>query len=181
MSDIRTDDLRFNDDETQSFLIQFIGVPLSDQDLVFFEDKVEGWIAGIQMAALVMQSKNLSRSSSELHNFISAFKGSQRYILDYLIEEVLNRQPEEIQSFLMRTSILERLCFQLCDSVLEADGFDENRQMDRYELIERTSSQQILESLERSNLFLIPLHLFESHRLLLIWIRLAYIPAPAIR
>lgn len=157
LSDIRTDDLRFTSNETQSFLTQVIGVPLSNRDLVFFEDKVEGWIVGIQMASLVMQSNTLSRSSSELHNFIHAFNGSQRYILDYLIEEVLNRQPDEIRSFLMRTSILEKLCFQLCDSLLAPDRLDESQQIDKHELTERTSSQQILESLERSNLFLIPL------------------------
>ncbi len=156
LGDIRTDDLRFTFDETQVFLTQVIGLPLSEQDMVFFENKVEGWIAGIQMAALVMQSNNPSQSSSDLHSFIRSFKGSQRFILDYLVEEVLNRQPEEIRGFLLRTSILEKLCFQLCDCLLAGDGSEE-QQIDHPELVEKKSSQHILELLERSNLFLIPL------------------------
>lgn len=153
LGDIRTDDLRFTNEETKMFLTQAIGFPLSAQDIVFFENKVEGWIAGIQMAALVMQSATLSQSSSELHSFIRAFKGSQRHILDYLIEEVLNRQPEDIRTFLLQTSILDKLSFSLCDDLLT----DDHQPLPVSESPGRKSSQQILEFLERSNLFLIPL------------------------
>ena len=157
LNDIRTDDLRFTYDETQLFLTRIIGSPLSARDMVFFENKVEGWIAGIQLASLVMRSNDLAQSSSEMHGFIRAFRGSQRHILDYLIEEVLNRQTEEIRKFLLRTSILEKLCFQLCDCLLAGEGFEDHQQIDELVLGEKSSSQQVLEFLERSNLFLLPL------------------------
>jgi LuxR family maltose regulon positive regulatory protein len=157
LGDIRTDDLRFTREEEQSFLAQVIGSPLSPQDMEYLDHKIEGWIAGIQMASLALQSNQLSQSSSDVHNFIRAFKGSQRYILDYLSEEILNRQPEQIRTFLLRTSILEKICFQLCDSLLASDHLDEYQQLDQLEPVDSLSNQQILEHLERSNLFLIPL------------------------
>lgn len=157
LGDIRTDDLRFNSEETRQLITQAIGFPLSSQDEVYFENKVEGWIAGIQMAALVMQSPNQSQSSSRVHSFIQAFKSSQRHILDYLIEEVLNRQTEEIRSFLIHTSILDKLCFQLCDSLLTEEEEEKLGPPRDLHAAARISSQQILESLEKSNLFLIPL------------------------
>jgi len=154
---IRTDDLRFTLEEEGSFLAQVIGAPLSPQDIEYLDHKIEGWIAGIQMASLAMQSYQVSQPSSDLHRFIQAFKGSQRYILDYLIEEVLNQQPGQIRTFLLRTSILEKMCFQLCDSLFAGDPAGENQQSEQHEPAESLSSQQILEHLERSNLFLIPL------------------------
>lgn len=154
---IRTDDLRFSREEEGSFLAQVIGSPLSPQDMEYLDHKIEGWIAGIQMASLAMQSHQLSQSSSDLHRFVRAFKGSQRYILDYLIEEVLNQQPEQIRTFLLRTSILEKMCFQLCDSLFAGEPVGEYQQTDQQEPVVSLSNQQILEHLERSNLFLIPL------------------------
>jgi len=157
LGDVRTDDLRFTEEEAQSFLTKVIGFPISTQDLSYLDTKVEGWIAGIQMAALAMQSNKFSQSSSELQGFFRAFKASQRYVLDYLIEEVLNHQPQVIRSFLMRTSILEKICCQLCDSLLEESVSDSFHPPDRSLLPERPANQEILEYLERSNLFLIPL------------------------
>jgi LuxR family maltose regulon positive regulatory protein len=160
LSDIRTNDLRFTSDETQLFLTQAIGFPLSAQDMVSFEDKVEGWIAGIQLAALAIQSSQLSQSSSELRNFIRSFKGSHRYILDYLIEEVLNHQPEELRMFLLKTSVLDSMCASLCDSILVYDEGTKPEGDHRENSLESISSRPsaaILEYLDRANLFLVPL------------------------
>lgn len=132
--EIRTENLRFTVDEANSFMNIVMGLRLSKEDISTLNAGTEGWIVGLQMAALSMQG------ITDCSAFIQAFSGSNRYILEYLIEEVLDRQPESLQAFLLRTSILDRLCGPLCDSVLaEAD------------------SQAILEQLDQSNLFLTPL------------------------
>ena len=110
--EIRADDLRFTADETAAFLNQVMELNLSAEDVVTLEACTEGWIAGLQMAALSM------RGRQDSSRFIQSFSGSHRYVLDYLAEEVLNRQPENVQTFLLQTSILERLCGPLCDEVI---------------------------------------------------------------
>lgn len=134
LSEIRADDLRFTPDEAGQFLAQMLGVRLSADQIAHLDARTEGWIAGLQLAALAMKGR------TELSGFISAFTGSHRYILDYLTEEVLNQQPDDIQQFLLQTSVLDRLNGALCDAVTG-----------------RNDSQYLLEGVERGNLFLIAL------------------------
>lgn len=134
--EIRADDLRFTPEEAAVFLNQLMGLNLSAQDIRSLDSRVEGWITGLQLAGLSMRG----RDDAFQHDFVSALTGNQRYILDYLTEEVLRREPEHIQTFLLRTSILYRLTAPLCDAVTE-----------------RAESQEALESLERANLFIVPL------------------------
>jgi LuxR family maltose regulon positive regulatory protein len=136
LTELRAADLRFTFDEAAEFLNQGMGLSLPPDGIAALEARTEGWIAGLQLAALSMQGQPDSAS------FIQSFTGSHRFIMDYLVEEVLQRQPEPIQHFLLHTSILDRLCGPLCDAVL---------------LDPSLSSQRTLEYLERANLFLIPL------------------------
>src|SRR6185503_5187011 len=106
--ELRASDLRFTPSEAAEFLNQVMDLHLSTEDIAALEDRTEGWIAGLQLAALSM------RDNQDVHRFIQAFAGDNRYIVDYLIEEVLQRQPEEVRSFLLRTSILDRLNGSLC-------------------------------------------------------------------
>ena len=137
--DIRADQLRFTHDETAAFLNDVMGLMLSADDLSAIEKRTEGWIAGLQLAALSMQS------SKDIHGFVSAFTGSHHYVMDYLVEEVLKSQPEKLGAFLLQTSILDNMCAPLCESVLDVRS--ENP----------VDGQAMLESLERMNLFVIPL------------------------
>jgi LuxR family maltose regulon positive regulatory protein len=146
MLELRTQDLRFTSSEATEFLNQVMRLELSLEDIEALQARTEGWVAGLQMAALSLKGHE---NASE---FIRAFSGSHRYVLDYLVEEVLNRQPIKVRSFLLRTSVLDRMCFQLCDSLITEDNTEESQQRD-----EVLPNQQILEYLERSNLFLIPL------------------------
>jgi LuxR family maltose regulon positive regulatory protein len=139
--EIRADDLRFTPDETAAFLNQVMGLNLSAQDIATLETRTEGWIAGLQMAALAMKPfAAQGLPAGRVSHFIQAFSGSHHYILDYLAEEILNRQPENVQMFLLHTSILERLTGPLCDRVAG-----------------QTDGQAMLERLEKANLFLVPL------------------------
>jgi LuxR family maltose regulon positive regulatory protein len=140
--EIRPDALRFTAEEAAHFLNEVMHLDLPARQIEMHEARTEGWIAGLQLAALSMQT------SADGEAFAAAFSGSQRYILDYLVEEVLDRQPEDVQAFLLRTSVLERLCAPLCDAVL---GPDEAT------AIGAGSSSSFLDRIERSNLFLIPL------------------------
>jgi LuxR family maltose regulon positive regulatory protein len=133
--EIRTEDLRFTFDETSAFMNTVMELPLSEENISTLNGRTEGWIVGLQMAALSMQGM------TDYSAFIQDFGGSHRYILEYLIEEVLNRQPEKLQAFLLQTSVLDQLCAPLCDAVLA----------------EEYNSQAILEYLDRSNLFFTPL------------------------
>jgi LuxR family maltose regulon positive regulatory protein len=108
--EIRTNDLRFNPAETAAFLNNAMGLDLSPEDLATLGARTEGWIAGLQLAALSMQGR-------DARSFVEAFSGSHRFILDYLVEEVLNRQSTGLQQFLLQTSILDRLTASLCDAV----------------------------------------------------------------
>ena len=111
LTELRAADLRFTPAEAAEFLNQVMGLNLSAEDIAALEARTEGWIAGLQLAALSMQGHQ------DVHGFIQAFAGDHRYIVDYLVEEVLQRQPEPIRSFLLQTSILDRLNGPLCDAV----------------------------------------------------------------
>lgn len=156
-------DLRFTSAEAAEFLNQVMGLNLSKTDIETLEARTEGWIAGLQLAALSMQG----RDAQDIPGFLASFSGSHPYILDYLAEEVLQRQPEPIQTFLLQTSILDRLCGPLCDAVLSrgaapTGGFARG-QGGRGEftsappLHHSPAAPDILEYLEQSNLFIVPL------------------------
>ncbi len=134
LTELRAADLRFTPEEAAEFLDRMMGLNLSDADIAALEARTEGWIAGLQLAALSMQGR------SDTSGFIQAFTGSHRFVLDYLAEEVLERQPKRVRNFLLQTAILERLSGSLCDAVTAEEG-----------------GREMLEALERNNLFLIPL------------------------
>lgn len=134
LTEIRAADLRFTLTEVAEFLNQAMGLDLSAEDVAALDKRTEGWIAGLQLAALSMKVQE------DIHGFIQAFAGDHRYIVDYLVEEVLRRQPEPVRNFLLQTSILDRLSGPLCDAVTA-----------------QTGSKARLEQLQRGNLFLIPL------------------------
>jgi LuxR family maltose regulon positive regulatory protein len=134
MLEIRTDDLRFTQDDTVSLLKELKTTGLSAGDIDALHERTEGWVVGLKMAALSI------RGQKDISGFITSFTGSQRYIMDYLLEEVLQKQAEETRDFLLKTSVLERLNAPLCDAVTGRKG-----------------SQDILLSLERDHLFIVPL------------------------
>jgi LuxR family maltose regulon positive regulatory protein len=134
--ELREDDLRFTADEAAVFLSQALDLRCDANIISALEARTEGWIAGLQLAALSMKG----RSQESLGDFVAAFSGSHRHVIDYLADEVLAQQPEEIRAFLQQTSILDRLTAPLCDA-----------------LTGRDDSATILRQLEHSNLFLIPL------------------------
>lgn len=146
LTELRAADLRFSMEETTDFLNRIMGLNLEPAEMRALATRTEGWAAGLQMAAVSLQGR------ADLENFIKAFTGSNRYILDYLVEEVLGRQPQHVQSFLMKTSLLKRLNGELCDYLLE-----EEHQPDRIDHKLAWSGQEILEYLENSNLFIVPL------------------------
>ena len=132
--EIRAADLRFTPDEAAAYLNEVMGLDLAARDVAALEGRTEGWIAALQLAALSMQGRD------DVAGFIAGFAGDDRYIVDYLVEEVLHRQPEHVRSFLLQTSILGRLSGPLCDAVTGQDG-----------------GKATLEALDRGNLFLVPL------------------------
>ena len=134
LTEVRAADLRFTPDEAAQFLNQSMGLALSTEEIAALETRTEGWIAGLQMAALSIQGR------LDTAHFIQAFTGSHHFVLDYLAEEVLQRQPERVRIFLLQTSILDRLCGALCDAVTG-----------------RNDGRQMLETLDRTNLFVVPL------------------------
>ena len=147
MTEIREDDLRFSLDETDAFMDKVMGLTLSVENVTALETRTEGWIAGLQLAALSMQGL---RRSDEIADFVNRFTGSDRYIQDYLADEVLRQRPEGTEDFLLQTSILNRLSGPLCDAVRFAAT-------DGTAVTDQNSSQVILESLEAANLFIVPL------------------------
>jgi LuxR family transcriptional regulator, maltose regulon positive regulatory protein len=153
--ELHIDDLRFTPDEAACFLKEIMTLDLSATAISALETRTEGWIAGLQLAALSLQGV------TDRDQFIARFSGSNRYIVDYLVEEVLSQQSEEMQSFLLKTSILEQLCGALCDTVVRQTGDGEGGQIEARSLSTNHSqtihSQTILEQLEHANLFLIPL------------------------
>jgi LuxR family maltose regulon positive regulatory protein len=151
IAEIRADQLRFTRDEIDTFLSKIMTLELSIADITALQTRTEGWIAGVQLAALSMQS------CEDIHAFVTAFAGSHHYIIDYLTEEVLKRLPEKTSTFLLRTSILSRMCGPLCDTIVEPNPNDQ------------VNGQEILEQLERKNLFLVSLddkrHWYRYHHL----------------
>ncbi len=152
LTELRAADLRFTADESAEFLNEVMGLTLSATDIAALETRTEGWIAGLQLAALSI------RDRSDIAGFIRAFTGSHRFVIDYLVEEVLQRQPDDVRSFLFRTAILDRLSGPLCDAVTGQAGGDE-----------------MLEKLERENLFVAPL---DDHRR---WYRYHHLFADVLR
>lgn len=142
--EIRAEQLRFTPKEITQFFHQVLELEISGPDLSAIESRTEGWIAGLQLAGLAIKSTAASREDS-LHNFIASFAGSHAYIMDYLTEEVLRSQDDTMRSFLLQTSILERMCAPLCQAVIQTGKetfFD---------------GQAALEMIEKQHLFVIPL------------------------
>jgi LuxR family maltose regulon positive regulatory protein len=137
VNELRTVNLRFNQKEATAFLNQVMGLGLSVEDIAALEKRTEGWIVGLKLAAISLQEKE------DVSDFIRTFTGSHHHILEYLVEEVLSQQPPDIQSFLLQTSILERLTGLLCDAVCDCQP--------------DCNGQAMLERLEKSNLFILPL------------------------
>jgi len=143
VTELRSADLRFNLGETTDFLNNVMGLNLLGADLAALAERTEGWIAGLQLAALSMQGLD----ERERRDFVSAFTGSSRYVVDYLVDEVLAHRPRGTKEFLLQTSILERMSAPLCDAVRGVSADDAS--------VPR--SQSTLEQLEQANLFLVPL------------------------
>ncbi len=133
-AELRAADLRFTPAEAAQLMAASTGLDLPEDVVVALGERTEGWVAGLQLAALSLQGRR------DVEGFVAEFSGSHRYVLDYLTEEVLDRQPPDIRTFLLETSVLDRLSGALCDAVLD-----------------RRDSQLLLESVERANLFLLPL------------------------
>src|SRR5919199_1381917 len=131
--EIRAADLRFTSDEAGAYFNEVMAMDLAGGELAILEGRTEGWIAALQLAALSMQGRD------NVAEFIKGFAGDDRYIVDYLVEEVLQRQPQHVREFLLHTSVLNRLTGPLCDAVTELD-----------------EGKAVLEALERANLFLVP-------------------------
>ncbi|MEA2972991.1 MAG: hypothetical protein QOG82_1449 [Actinomycetota bacterium] len=144
--EIRAADLRFTTEEAAAYLSEAMGLDVTAADVAALEERTEGWIAALQLAALSMQGRD------DISGFIAQFAGDDRYVVDYLVGEVLQRQPDDIRRFLLRTSVLHRLNGALADAV--TDGF---------------GGRSMLEALDRANLFLIPLderrHWYRYHHL----------------
>jgi len=138
LTELRQQDLRFTAGEAAEFLNQVMGLNLATADVAALNSRAEGWVAGLQMAAVSLQHR------PDASQFIDAFTGSNRYILDYLLEEVLQKQPAAVQTFLRQTAVLDRLCAPLYDWLMA--GSDST-----------PAAQEILQYLERANLFIIPL------------------------
>ena len=132
--EVRAADLRFTQEETAAYLNEGMNLELTAADVAALEGRTEGWIAALQLAALSMQGRD------DVASFVAGFAGDDRYVIDYLAEEVLQRQDEQVQTFLIQTSILSRLTGPLCDAVTGQQG-----------------GKAMLETLDRGNLFLVPL------------------------
>ncbi len=156
MTEMGVNDLRFTFDEATTFLNQVMGLNLIREHIAALETRTEGWIAGLQLAALSMQGEH----PNHIQRFIETFTGSHRYVVDYLIDEVLKRRPPGTRSFLLQTSILDRLSGSLCDAVcgVSRGGAEQNSESTIREHIEFVDAgQATLERLEEANLFLVPL------------------------
>ena len=134
LTELRAADLRFTGDEASAFLNQTMALDLSPNDAMALERRTEGWITGLKLAALSM------KGGGDVRGFVDRFSGDNRYIADYLVEEVLRSEPEHVQRFLLRTAILERVSGPLGDAVLG-----------------ETRSQALIEDLERRSLFVVAL------------------------
>ena len=134
LNELRANDLSFTSEEAATFFARVMRLHLSAGDVAELEGRTEGWVAGLQLAALAM------RDHADVAGFIASFTGSNRHVVDYLAEEVLGRQTEELRTFLLRTSVLDRMCASLCEAVTS-----------------RGDNQEILERLDHANLFVIAL------------------------
>jgi LuxR family maltose regulon positive regulatory protein len=150
VTEIHTADLRFTPSESIEFLNTVMALGLAEDDIAALEVRTEGWIAGLQLAALSLQEQ------ADRSGFIKAFSGDDRYVLDYLLDEVFNRQPPAIQIFLLQTSILERLCGPLCDAVTQFTIYYLRFTIEGAKS-EIVNGQAMLEYLEQANLFIVPL------------------------
>lgn len=148
MVEIRVADMRFRKDEITEFMNQIMELELKEKNISALEMRTEGWIAGLKLAAISMQGNN------DISGFIESFTGSNRYIIDYLVEEVFNKLSGNIQEFLLRTSFLDRMCGSLCDEIYPDNDI---------------SGQETLEYLDKINMFVIPLdserHWYRYHHL----------------
>jgi LuxR family transcriptional regulator, maltose regulon positive regulatory protein len=146
--ELHQDDLRFNSQETEFFLNQIMQLGLSSKQIAALEEITEGWAAGLQLAGMVLEAIHKDPgnfgaiSDQDFSNFQSIFSGSHRFVFDYLAQEVVDQQPKHVRSFLLRTSIVTRLCSSLCDELYSP---------------EEDTNQAILEYLETANLFILPL------------------------
>ena len=157
--EIRAADLRFTTDEAETFLNEMMGLQLEPALVAALEARTEGWAAGLQLAALSARTHaGGAGASGDVAGFVEAFSGSHRFVLDYLVEEVLGGQPEVVRAFLLDTSVLEQMTCGLCDA-----------------LTGRTDGQEVLETLERGNLFVVPLD--DERR----WYRYHHLFADALR
>ncbi len=134
LTEIRQQDLRFTPQEALAFFHQTMGIPISDESIITLDQRTEGWVAGLQLAALSLKGRD------DFEAFIRDFGGSHRYVIDYLAEEVLRQQPDDLRIFMLQTSILDRLSAPLCDALTQCQD-----------------SKDLLHQLEQTNLFLIPL------------------------
>ncbi len=141
LTELRAADLRFTPAEAAEFLNRVMDLNLSSEDIAALDARTEGWIAGLQLASLAMQGLSM-QGHPDAANFIQSFTGSHHFVLDYLMEEVLQQQPENVLAFLLRTSILDRMCGPLSEAVVCTSA---------------GSGQETLEYLERANLFIVPL------------------------
>jgi len=140
LAEVRVEELQFTANEAEQFLNRVMGLNLAQEHVDELKSRTEGWISGLQLAALSIQGQPSNPADS-----VRSFTGNHPFVLDYLLEEVLKRQPESIQDFLLHTAILDRMCGPLCDAMLTIQaGFP-------------LSGQETLEYLERANLFVIPL------------------------
>jgi LuxR family maltose regulon positive regulatory protein len=157
--EVRAADLRFTTDEAEVFLNEVMGLQLEPALVTALEARTEGWAAGLQLAALSARTHTrASEGSGEVAGFVEAFSVSHRFVLDYLVEEVLNRQPDDIRAFLLDICVLDQMTGGLCDS-----------------LTGRSDGQRTLETVERENLFVIPLD--DERR----WYRYHHLFADALR
>src|SRR5215213_2329122 len=152
LTEIHSVDLRFTSDEAARFLTEVMQLPLAAAEIAALEARTEGWITGLHLAALAM------RSRGDCAGFIRAFTGSNRFVLEYLAEEVLARQPGHVQTFLLQTSILDRMCGSLCDAVLGIETVEHpSAASSKSGNLQTAYSQLLLTEIERSNLFIVPL------------------------
>lgn len=157
--EVRAADLRFTTDEAEAFLNEVMGLRLDPALVAALAARTEGWAAGLQLAALSARTRtSAAAGSGDVAAFVEAFSGSHRFVLDYLVEEVLDRQPDAVRAFLLDTSVLDQLTGDLCDA-----------------LTGRSDGQQMLEELERENLFVVPLD--DDRR----WYRYHHLFADALR
>lgn len=139
LREIRAADLRFTQEEAATFLIDVMGLQLDPAHVAAIEERTEGWVAGLQLAALSARGRT-AETGSDVGDFVAAFSGSHRFVLDYLLEEVLGCQPDDVRAFLLDTCVLDQMTGPLCDG-----------------LTGRTDGQQKLDTLERADLFVVPL------------------------